>query len=726
MAALRFVGRVASGQDMLDTGIRDLAVAQLPGGPVVYAVTGSGGGIAGYALGAAGPARFADSAAFDGALAGLSAPRLAAMTVDGAPALALTGAAGPVLAWAEIGPDGAIRLPGPGPGPMLAASQGATALAASGAAAAGRLALAEPGAVQLLARDGAGGFAAVARLDDGPDSHLAHVVALAEVRLGDAGFLLAADAAEHGVTSLRVHADGRLETRATIGAAEGLGVNAPTALAVVESGGAQFAVLAAAGSSSLSVLLIGPGGALEATDHVIDTRDTRFAAVQSLAAVEADGRVYLLAGGGDDGLSLFTLLPDGRLVHLESLADAPGLGLAGISAVAAVGLDDTLQILAASESVPGLAQFALPLAAQGVTRRGGAAAETLAGGAGDDLLLAGPGGGRLEARAGEDILVAGPGDDTLEGGPGADIFVLGPGGRDVVADFEPGIDRLDLSAFPLLRDPGQLAIVTTATGARIGFAGTEIAIHSAAGGGLDAADLFPSGRFGGPDRLPLAALEPPPGPADAATPGPDRLQGGPGADRLRGLGGDDRLRGGGGNDVLKGGAGDDTLLGGTGDDRLADGMGSDTLRGLAGNDTLLGGGSADRLTGGGGADRLRGGGGSDTLDGGPGGDRLFGGTGRDRIIGGAGRDTLAGDTGADEFVFRPGAGRDRITDFEPGTDRLELDVGLTGGAATGAEVVADFATVTAAGVRFDFGNGDSLLLAGLDSTAGLEASINVF
>ncbi len=49
--------------------------------------------------------------------------------------------------------------------------------------------------------------------------------------------------------------------------------------------------------------------------------------------------------------------------------------------------------------------------------------------------------------AGDDVLIGGRGDDTLTGGPGADTFLwqLGDTGHDVVTDFTPGTDRLDLS-----------------------------------------------------------------------------------------------------------------------------------------------------------------------------------------------------------------------------------------------------------------------------------------
>lgn len=75
------------------------------------------------------------------------------------------------------------------------------------------------------------------------------------------------------------------------------------------------------------------------------------------------------------------------------------------------------------------------------------------GGAGNDLLLGGLGNDRLFGVSGNDTLVGGGGRDYLVGGIGADIYRFdrlsdtGPDAatRDVVADFQHSIDKLDLS-----------------------------------------------------------------------------------------------------------------------------------------------------------------------------------------------------------------------------------------------------------------------------------------
>ncbi len=170
--------------------------------------------------------------------------------------------------------------------------------------------------------------------------------------------------------------------------------------------------------------------------------------------------------------------------------------------------------------------------------------------------------------------------------------------------------------------------------------------------------------------------------------GDDSLIGGGSADRLKGGAGGDVLAGGGGADVLLGDRGDDTLDGGARGDTLDGGDGADLLHGGSGFDHLSGGAGRDSLHGEGGGDVLIGNAGHDMLAGNAGGDRLaggsdndvlYGGRGNDVLIGGGGRDAMKGGPGHDTFQFnaviQSGVGpslRDRIGDFTPGTDKIDL------------------------------------------------------
>lgn len=119
---------------------------------------------------------------------------------------------------------------------------------------------------------------------------------------------------------------------------------------------------------------------------------------------------------------------------------------------------------------------------------------------------------------------------------------------------------------------------------------------------------------------------------------------------------------------------------------------SSTLRNLAGDGTAHDSSlnDADLLVGSSHANTLSGGRGNDALIGLGGNDKLTGGSGNDWLCGGSGADTLTGGSGNDTFVFRSvseiglsAGARDRIADFEPGRDRIDLSAIDANGAATG-------------------------------------------
>lgn len=120
-----------------------------------------------------------------------------------------------------------------------------------------------------------------------------------------------------------------------------------------------------------------------------------------------------------------------------------------------------------------------------------------------------------------------------------------------------------------------------------------------------------------------------------------------------------------GKDVLRDKAGADHIYGLDGNDRMF---------GLGGNDKMFGGAGNDRLDGARGDDRLFGDQGADILIGGKGKDSLVGGKGKDVLKGGGGNDTLKGGGDADSFDFSGTKveGRDKIADFQNGTDVLTI------------------------------------------------------
>ena len=720
--ALAFTGRFGTEDLIFGTGLRDLEIAVQDGQATLYAVTGLNGGISRWQLSG------------DGSL-----PQLAGQQLHGEASLRtgpfqLAGAGGAVrlvqgqtsqgeLTYYELSDGGSLggqqrdALAGADAGgfgavALLELAGGKSAFYAVGAAS---------GGLQGWQLDAAGGVQGQTAAAGGSSAYWRDPAALlATVQAPGGPVLLAADA--QGLHSCRADAATGALTRADdLGAAQGLSISGITALESFEAGGKSWALIGAAGSSSLTLVQVAADGGLRFEAQLMDTAMTRFGGVAALEVVEADGHLLVLAAGKDGGLSLFTLAPGAGLIHLQSLEHMPGLGLQNVTALEAAVAGGALQVFAASGAEGGISQFTLPLADLGEVRLAAANAARLEGSAGNDVLDGGQGAADIFGGAGDDVLVAGARGGALDGGRGADVFVINPAaGAVTVRGFTPGEDRLDLSLFEGLYSAAGLNTRGRSSGIEIEAGETRILLVQEGGGALALEDVFgPSLQFAFPERQdPGVTL---PGGGFYGGRGSDRIAGTGGNDLLDGLAGGDRLAGGGGTDTLKGGSGDDLLKGGSGsdrldggsgndilkggssndllkgrsgEDRLMGGGGADILKGNGGSDLLKGGGSDDRLIGGGGADilqggggsdllksgggggRLAGGGGDDSLQGGGGRDLLKGGSGDDRLAGGGGNDKLAGQGGADVFVFARGHGRDTVADFVPGTDLIDL-----GGAA---------------------------------------------
>lgn len=328
------------------------------------------------------------------------------------------------------------------------------------------------------------------RMFDAGKTALNQVTALETVTVGGNSFILATCAVDGGVTSLRFGAGGKLEVADVYGALVGAGIAGATAVGTVEVQGETFAVVAAAGTGTLTVLRVNHLGVMFETDHRWDNLETRFGGVQDVATFSHEGRSFVVAGGADDGLALFEVGPGGRLYHLESIAHQAGWTLENVRAIEAVVVNGQAMIFAAGETLPGLTQFRIDMARFGEVQLAQPGDTMLQGTARDDHLEAIDFDITLRGGDGDDRLVAGTGLTRMWGGPGEDVFVFRPGGgRDRIMDFEPGIDRIDLSAYDMLFSIHGIAIESTEWGARLTVQGDTIDVLSMDGSSLSAADL---------------------------------------------------------------------------------------------------------------------------------------------------------------------------------------------------------------------------------------------
>lgn len=469
---------------------------------------------------------------------------------------------------------------------------------------------------------------------DSASTHADEVTALAHANVAGTDYLFTISASEGGMTAWAVSSSGGLSAVDSIAAEDGLWIAAPTGLEVLTVGSETFLVLAAAGTSTLTVLQVGNDGSLTVTDHVLDGRETRFEGVTALDVVVHDGVSYVIAGGADDGISLFQLLPNGQLLHLTQIEDTTTMGLADVSAVAVQSSGAGIDIFVASASETGVTRLYYEPKNFSQFLTASSAGGTLTGSGSADMIEGRGGADRLNGQGGEDVLIDGAGTDTLSGGTARDVFVMvADGDSDTITDFELGIDRLDLSAWSLLRDISQLTITQTATGLSIAYLDEVLIVNSRDGGPIDPASLSNADILSGGGHLTPQSLEdfeiepdPPPGPPeDDGTPQvapPDPPPPGP-----------------------------DDVLGGAQEDVLNAPSGGGGVYGQNGGDTLYGGGSADELYGEAGDDLLYGGGGSDLL---------HGGTGRDRMEGGTGNDLYLVDNASDQVIEAANAGTDTV------------------------------------------------------------------
>lgn len=203
---------------------------------------------------------------------------------------------------------------------------------------------------------------------------------------------------------------------------------------------------------------------------------------------------------------------------------------------------------------------------------GTSAGQTMHGGALADLLDAGGGNDWLYGHDGDDTLVGGAGHDVLVGGRGSDTYSFDLGwGTDIVDNSAAGdtasdIDRVVFGASVAIGD------------IRVSSHLDDLVLRHTNGDSITLQNFFGAGSqvqevmFADGSRWMQSDLMQMQLPGDASD---QYLYGTALNDLIQGLDGNDQLYGNAGADTLEGGAGDDVLDGGTGNDILDGGEGND-------------------------------------------------------------------------------------------------------------------------------------------------------
>jgi len=295
----------------------------------------------------------------------------------------------------------------------------------------------------------------------------------------------------------------------------------------------------------------------------------------------------------------------------------------------------------------------------------------------------------LNGGDGADTLTGGAGADMLTGGAGVDTFVFAPGDtsavyaqRDVITDFQIGVDKIDLSKIDantlvagqdIFHFNGYAGFDGTAGALRLTYNNAGVTMIEGDTNGDKVADFgigLQSSSWLEPTVADFTAMSV----LQAVT-----LSGDGNANTLTGGVMNDTLAGNGGDDILDGGKGADQMTGGTGNDTYYVDNAGDvvTEQPSEGTDLVRArisyvlGANVENLTLEAGAGNIAGSGNSLA-------NVIIGNEGANTLTGGVGKDTLTGGSDVDTFVFATGdtgatAGtRDLITDFVVGTDKIDL------------------------------------------------------
>jgi Ca2+-binding RTX toxin-like protein len=344
--------------------------------------------------------------------------------------------------------------------------------------------------------------------------------------------------------------------------------------------------------------------------------------------------------------------------------------------VAGGGGDDTLNTLGGNDVVnAGSGNDTVSAGNGNDTVRGEGGHDTLNGQAGTDVLEGAAGNDGVYGGDGNDTLDGGTGNDFLRGDAGSDTYLLRAGsGRDTIENNDTTVGRMDVIRFVDVASTGITALRS---------AGQDLVIEYGSGDSVTIQNHFNSAqwqvnRYEFSDGVSWTTADLFAAYPVTATESSESLGFTDAAETITAGAGDDTINSLGGADVVGAGTGNDTVSAGTG---------NDTVRGEAGNDTLYGEAGTDLLEGGAGNDGMYGGDGGDTLD------------------GGSGDDFLRGDLGNDTYVLRAGSGRDTIENNDAGVGRVDVvrfedvpSTGVTGVRSSGKDLV------------IEYGNGDSVTI----------------
>lgn len=343
--------------------------------------------------------------------------------------------------------------------------------------------------LQTYRIDATGEFEFLRNIADTPKSYLKGISETITLNIGETEYLLTASAQENGLTMFQIQTDGSLEFHDSLGTRDGLSINGPTAISVVEAWGNTYAVVGSTLTSSISMVRINDMGVMFTADHVVDDRLTRFERLAAIDTFLANDRSYVIAAGVDHGLTVFEVLPDGQLVVVSIFSSGVQAHIDTVTGIESAVIGSQLHIYLTQANRTELIELTAPLdslgdviyATEGAVTRGTRLDDLIIGSAGDDTI---------HADHGNDRIIDGDGADTLVGNGGSDVFIfVEDDHQDKIMNFQMGLDRIDLSAWGLVYSIAELEIISLSGGGEIRFGDNSLIINTSTGRMLTEDDL---------------------------------------------------------------------------------------------------------------------------------------------------------------------------------------------------------------------------------------------
>ncbi|EJL33128.1 hypothetical protein PMI01_02288, partial [Caulobacter sp. AP07] len=131
-----------------------------------------------------------------------------------------------------------------------------------------------------------------------------------------------------------------------------------SAVTSAEVGGTTYVFVAGGVDNGISVFSLALNGALTNVANFTDSGSLNLVGVSGLTTVVANGNTYLVAAGaGDNGLSVFRVGTNGGLTNVDNVADDASTTLNGVSRVASVVVGGNAYVFAAGTGEDGISVF---------------------------------------------------------------------------------------------------------------------------------------------------------------------------------------------------------------------------------------------------------------------------------------------------------------------------------------------------------------------------------